>query len=52
MICDSTSSVMNFFATAITVIAFVFAILTIRANTTAMKKSNVIKEQENSLKYI
>ncbi len=51
MTCDS-ASVMNLFATAITVIAFVFAILTIRANTTTMKKSNAIKEQENSLKYI
>lgn len=52
MVCETSSSGMNLFDTAIAVIAFVFAILTIWANTIAMNKSNAIKEQENSLKYI
>lgn len=40
------------FSSVISVIALVFAIWTIRASTIAMNKSNAVKEQENSLKYI
>lgn len=52
MTCDSVSFVITIFSTLITLIALIFAIRTIRTNTNAMNKSNALKEQENSLKYI
>ena len=52
MTCDLVSFVITIFATLITLIALVFAIRTTQINTIAMNKSNALKEQENSLKYI
>ena len=52
MTCVSTSFVITIFATVISVIALIFAVWTIKTNTIAMNKSNALKEQEISLKYI